>query len=531
MPNAKNEEKKMTGKSAKCMTLREQLGQRMAVGFSGTEPSKEFLDFLAEYKIGNLILFKRNIESLEQLKRLTAQLQEAVLANTGHPAFLMIDQEGGPIVRLSGEAVNVPGAMALAATGNVENAYLAGELTGRQLAEAGVNFDIAPSLDINCNPDNPVIGVRSYGDTPKQVAEYGLAMMNGLKAQGVVACVKHFPGHGDTKEDSHLSLPMVDKTEEELWQMELVPFVKAAEADAPALMSSHVVYPALEPDRVPATMSRRIMTELLRGKLGYEGVTVSDSMEMAAIQTYYGVSEGVLAAVNAGVDIVLISHSMELAADAIKMLERVAADGGLDDAEMAASVERILACKAHYGEIKVSAKVTEADHALNDTLLRKTFTAVQLPLGKLPELGKKPFFTGCYAYQSSLVSNEDDKKICFPEYLADAFGGDAFVFGPDPTEEEIERVLEKAAGHTSIVAGTYNGHLRRGQRKLLQRLAECGVPMTVFALRNPYELMELPKNVTAIAVWEYSERSLEGVRSMLEGAYLPEGRLPIKNKI
>lgn len=510
------------------MTLREQLGQRMAVGFSGTDPSKEFLDFLAEYKIGNLILFKRNIESLEQLKRLTAQLQEAVLANTGHQAFLMIDQEGGPIVRLSGEAVNVPGAMALAATGDAENAYLAGELTGRQLAEAGVNFDIAPSLDINCNPDNPVIGVRSYGDTPKQVAEYGLAMMKGLESQGVVPCVKHFPGHGDTKEDSHLSLPLVDKTEQELWQMELAPFVKAVEAGTPALMSSHVVYPALEPDRVPATMSRRIMTELLREKLGYQGVIVSDSMEMAAIQTYYGVSEGVLAAVQAGVDIVLISHSMELAADAIKMLENAAADGGLDEAEMEASVERILACKAQYKDACTSKEVTQADHECNDALLRKTYTAVQLPLGRLPELGDKPFFTGCYAYQSSLVSNEDDKKICFPEYLANAFGGDARVFSPDPTDEEIEQILKQATGHTSIVVGTYNGHLRKGQRRLLQKLAEGDLPMAVFALRNPYELMELPKHVTAIAVWEYSERSLEGVRSMLEGAYLPEGRLPIK---
>lgn len=521
----------MIGKSAECMTLREQLGQRMAVGFSGTELSGAFLDFLAEYKIGNVILFKRNIESLEQLERLTAQLQKAVLGNTGYPAFIMIDQEGGPIVRLSEEAVNVPGAMAVAATADAHNAYLAGELTGRQLAAAGVNFDIAPSLDINCNPDNPVIGVRSYGDTPEQVAAYGIEMMKGLASEGVVPCVKHFPGHGDTKEDSHLSLPRVDKTEKELWQMELAPFAEAVKEKAPALMSSHVVYPALEPDEVPATMSRRIMTELLRDRLGFEGVTVSDSMEMAAIKAYYGVSEGVLAAIKAGVDIVLISHSMELAAEAIRLLEQAQTE--LDSDEMVQSVARILSCKVHYGQMKASAKVTGEDHELNDMLLKKTYTAVQLPLGKMPELGEKPFFTSCYAYQSSLVSNEDDKKICFCEWLTDLYGGDALVFSPDPEEEEIEKLVKAAAEHTSIVVGTYNGHLRRGQRELLKRLADLHIPMVVFALRNPYELLELPKHVTAIAVWEYSMRSLRGIRSMLDGVYLPEGRLPIecKNKI
>ena len=176
MNGAKAEErKKGMGRQARTLTLREQLGQRMAVGFPGTELTEDFLDFLAEFKIGNLILFQRNIESTEQLKRLAGQLQKAVLGNTGFPAFIMIDQEGGPIVRLPQEAVNAPGAMALAATGNPENAYLAGQLTGKQLAEAGVNFDLAPVLDVNCNPDNPVIGVRSYGDTPDQAAAYGLA--------------------------------------------------------------------------------------------------------------------------------------------------------------------------------------------------------------------------------------------------------------------------------------------------------------------------------------------------------------------
>lgn len=360
------------GRQVRPLSLREQLGQRVAVGFPGTELTEEFIDFLAEFKIGNLILFRHNIESTEQLEKLTGQLQEAVLHNTGYPAFLMIDQEGGPIVRLPAEAVNAPGAMALAATGNPENAYLAGQLTGRQLAAAGINFDLAPVLDINCNPDNPVIGVRSYGDTPDRAAEYGLAMMRGLLSEKVLPCVKHFPGHGDTREDSHLSLPVVDKTEGELLQMELAPFEQAVKAGAPAVMTSHVVYPALESGRVPATMSKAIITDLLRGKMGFRGLVVSDSMEMAAIQEYYGVSEGVLAAFKAGVDIVLISHTMEKAKEAILAVERAVEEGELSAEAVETAVERILSFKREFAEPGEGAGVEPADRELEAELMRQT---------------------------------------------------------------------------------------------------------------------------------------------------------------
>lgn len=512
---------------ARDLTLREQLGQRIAVGFPGTELTEEFLSFLAEYKIGNVILFKRNIESTEQIRKLTGELQKAICSNTGYPAFIMIDQEGGPIVRLPQEAVNAPGAMALAATGDPQNAYLAGQLTGRQLAAVGVNFDLAPVLDVNCNPDNPVIGVRSYGDTPEQAATYGLAMMRGLSSQKVISCAKHFPGHGDTREDSHLSLPVVDKTEEELWRMELAPFGQAVAAGMPAIMTSHVVYPALEPDRVPATMSKAIITDLLRGRLGYRGLVVSDSMEMAAIHKYYGTPEGVTAAFRAGLDIVLVPHTLEQAQEAILMAESAVARGDLSRESVEESVGRILSCKAGLADRNEGIEVEDADRELEAELMRQTYAAVRLPQGGLPGLGEKPFFTGCYAYQSSLVSNEDDLKLCFPEWLAHIFGGEAWVFSPDPTEEEIDRLLAKAAGCSCIVAGTYNGHLRGGQRRLLRKLSELDIPMAVFALRNPYELLELPESVAAVAVWEYSRRSLEGIRSMLEGQWLPTGRLPI----
>lgn len=518
---------RVTGNEIANMTLREKLGQRIAIGFSGTELTEELREFLEKFKIGNVILFAHNIESLGQVKELCRNIQEVIVRNTGYPAFIMIDQEGGPIVRLTKEAVNVPGAMALAATGNPENAYLAGQMTGRQLASLGINFNLAPVLDVNCNPDNPVIGVRSYGEQPEQVAEYGIAMMNGLISEGVVACAKHFPGHGDTREDSHLSLPIVDKTLAELLKTELLPFQKAVNAGVPAVMTSHVVYPALDEEHYPATISKAIVTGLLREKFGYQGLVVSDSMEMAAIQKYYGTQEGVLAAFRAGVDIALITHTLEKAEAAILLTENAVKEESMSIQSVDESVKRILVVKERYANPKKGHLVEREDYEMAMMLMRKSFVAVNLPFGRLPDLGDNPFFAGCYAYQASLVSNKGDRKNCFPVWLAERFGGSAFVFTPDPPKEEIAQILELAAGHSSIVVGTYNGHLRQGQKMLLEELVKMKIPMIVFALRNPYDLLALPETVTAIAAWEYTERSLEEIGRLLKGEWIPEGILPV----
>jgi beta-N-acetylhexosaminidase len=202
-------------------------GQRFVAGFHGTTIPEDFQELVRKYKVGNVILFKRNVESAQQLKKLCDDLQALIMAETGLPAFITIDQEGGAVTRLPEECAITPCAMALASTGNVENAYQSGVITGRELNAIGVNFDLAPVMDTNSNPRNPVIGVRSFGDQPETVAHYGCAMIRGLE-ENVISCAKHFPGHGDTDVDSHLGLPVVDKSMEELEQCELIPFKAAA---------------------------------------------------------------------------------------------------------------------------------------------------------------------------------------------------------------------------------------------------------------------------------------------------------------
>ena len=297
------------------------VGQRIMAGLPGTEIDEGFLTLVRECKIGNVILFRRNIESREQLKALCAALRELILSETGYEPLIAIDQEGGAVTRLSTDMINTPGGMALAAAGG-DAPYRAGLITASELRSVGIDFNLAPVLDVNSNPANPVIGVRSFGDEPEKAAGRALGFMRGTLDGGVMACGKHFPGHGDTSVDSHLGLPRVEKSREELEKCELLPFRRAVEAGIPAIMTSHVLFPALEPEELPATMSRRILTGLLRGELGFGGLIISDCMEMQAIAQLYGTVNGAEGSIRAGADIVCISHTASLARETAERLLR-----------------------------------------------------------------------------------------------------------------------------------------------------------------------------------------------------------------
>ena len=330
------------------MDIREKIGQRLVFGFPGTTVPAEFAALVREYKIGNVILFRYNIESLPQLARLCADIQELVRGATGRDAFITIDQEGGMVTRLPWDAVNVPGSMALAATGKPENAVLAAEITARQLRGVGVNFNLAPDLDVNSNPMNPVIGVRSFGDDPERVALFGAKAVEGYKNGGMLCCGKHFPGHGDTAVDSHIGLPCIEKTMDELEACELISFRAAIKAGIPAIMSSHILFPNIEPNGVPATMSRTIMHDLLRETLGFDGLILSDCMVMDAIRRHYGTAHGVVEAMRAGVDMVFVSSNADLQRESAAAALAAAESGSIDARELDGSAERILRAKERW---------------------------------------------------------------------------------------------------------------------------------------------------------------------------------------
>ncbi|MDF2514700.1 MAG: glycoside hydrolase family 3 [Herbinix sp.] len=305
----------------KGMKLREKIGQMIMTGYPAADLTPDIIKLIEEYKVANIIFFSYNLISEEQIRRNCRELHQRIEQSTGHPAFIAVDQEGGVVTRLPEQICMIPGAMLIGATGNKEYAYQAGRITGAELKALGINMNLAPVLDVNSNPDNPVIGVRSYSSDPHIVKVFGISMMKGLLSSGVMATVKHFPGHGDTAVDSHLGLPVVDKEEKELMQRELIPFQRAIWEGAPCIMTSHILFPKLETQRKPATMSKAILTGLLREKLGFEGLIITDCLEMSAIKTFYGTARGSVEAVKAGAQLLCISHTPALVMEAIEEIE------------------------------------------------------------------------------------------------------------------------------------------------------------------------------------------------------------------
>lgn len=323
-------------------------------------------------------------------------------------------------------------------------------------------------------------------------------------------------------------MPCVNKSMAELEAVELVPFRAAVKAGVPAVMTSHILFPQVEPENVPATMSRRIMTGLLRQELGFEGIIVSDCMEMAAVRLNYGVSEGTLAAFKAGVDLVEITHHPQWCADAAVRLLEAAQAGELDMAEMDASVDRILSAKARWIEAEAPGGFDFAAAAQESRLLmEQTITEVQRPAA--PVVLEHPLCIGCPPYRVSLVGNVNTREgNPFGEQMARELGGVSATMFRDPSDEEIADLAAQAKLSGCAVVGTFNAMANSGQLKLIRALAENGIPTAVVALRTPYDLRELPEAVWAIAAYEYSPESIRASAKVLRGELIPTGKLPVR---
>ncbi len=511
------------------MSIREKIGQRLFVGFEGQTVTDTLRELVTEYKTGNIILFKQNIENKHQLKKLCDDIQQLVQSELSIPAFISIDQEGGMVTRLSGDCSNVPGAMAIAATGDKDYAYQAGLITAKELLALGVNFDLAPSLDVNNNPNNPVIGVRSYGDSAKQVSDYGIEMIRGLTDGGILSCIKHFPGHGNTNVDSHLGLPTIDFTYQEIEKLELVPFKNAIQAGAQSVMMAHISYPKIESDGIPATFSKVFIQDILRDKMAFDGLIISDCMEMQAIQINYGTPNGIVRAVGAGVDIAFCSHTAELAKQSILAIEQAVEQNVITEKSLDQHIERILDFKQRY--IKPNDKqsldiVGQKQHKdkINE-ILEKSFCLY----GDVEsfEMGNNPVFISCVPYNATGATTLDQNALSFAKHLCKKFGGTYIQNSSNPTKDEIERIFAKTKGATSIVFGSYQAHLNSGQTELANAIAQKKLPMLCVALRNPYDLIEMPKLAMKVAVFEYTEQSLIALEKIVSSEKKPSGNMPI----
>lgn len=318
----------------------------LLVGIDGTVLDEQAKKMITEDKIGGIILYKDNIKSLKGMISLINSMKKS---NTGNPAplFMSVDQEGGKVSRMPKEYATFPSNGTVGASNDAAAAEKMGKLLAIEVRSAGFNMNFAPVLDINSNPDNPVIGDRSFGNAADQVIQLGIAEMKGIESEGVVPVVKHFPGHGDTSVDSHLDLPIVNKTAGQLADLEWLPFQAAIKEGTDAVMVAHILFPKLDPDK-PASLSRTIIGEQLRDEMGYQGIVITDDLTMGAIMKNYDLTTAAVDTVNAGSDILLVAHGYDNEKRVMDSLLQNVKNGKIQETRIDESVYRILALKAKY---------------------------------------------------------------------------------------------------------------------------------------------------------------------------------------
>lgn len=328
------------------MTVEEKIGQMLMIGVDGTSMDQTAERLIKDRHVGGVIFYQDNLKSIGDAVKLVNDLKAANDKGAA-PLLLAVDQEGGKINRMPADFEAIPDSLTVGKSNDASLAKALGGLLADELRVMGLNLNFAPVLDINSNPKNPVIGVRSFGNSPEIVAKMGVAEMQGLQEAGVIAGVKHFPGHGDTSVDSHRELPVVRKSLEELQKFEWVPFQSAIEGGADVVMAAHILFPRID-NEVPASLSKIVIGDQLRGTLGFDGVVITDEMTMGAIANNYGIVNGSLKAILAGSDIVIVAHDYSKMQSVYDKLLKSAKDGTLSEQRIDESVRRILSLKLKY---------------------------------------------------------------------------------------------------------------------------------------------------------------------------------------
>lgn len=327
------------------MSLDEKIGQMIMAGVEGTIPTKQTTNLIEDYKVGGVIFFSKNFTSYRQSIDLVNGIKRINSINK-IPLLLSVDQEGGRVTRLPG-LEKLPTNKDIGLQNNVELSSQIGTILAQELEAYGLNMNYAPVVDVNSNPKNPVIGDRSFGDNPALVSKLGIQTMKAMQDEHIIPVIKHFPGHGDTEADSHLELPRIDKSLKELHEIELVPFIDAIEEGADVVMVAHILFDKLD-SKYPSSMSKPIITDLLRKELNFDGVVITDDMMMKAIAGNYGIGEAAVQSVKAGSDIILISGEYEDIVSTIKALKSAVENGEISNERIDDSVKRILSLKDKY---------------------------------------------------------------------------------------------------------------------------------------------------------------------------------------
>lgn len=503
------------------MTLEQKIGQVLVVCFDGTTVTPELHSEIAQLHIGGVVLLDRNIESPSQLAQLVTDLQETARTSGSPPLFVSIDQEGGIVTRLKEEKgfTEFPGAMAIAATGDVENARRIARAMSAEMRAVGINMDLAPDLDVNVNLQNPVIGPRSFGSDPARVAEFGAAFIQAMQDAGIAAVGKHFPGHGDSAVDSHLSLPTVLHDRARLESVDLVPFQAAIKANVAGIMSAHITFPAIDTTPgLPATLSRRVLTGLLRGEMKYDGLIMTDELTMGALATSgYPAPKAAAAALAAGADALLFQTGPEMHKQVQQELIGCVRRGEISLARLDDAVRRVLLAKERFGILGEIAPIapdrvgTPETRSLSRAIAAESITLLRDDARLLPiHLGE-----GLVVIETGAAG------------LGKRLGATTIAVAAPPTAGEIAAILQAAQASRAVIVATSDVAKNRWQADLVSALLDAQARVIVIAVRSPYDQLYLNGVSTYLVTYGAPPPVLDALGPVLTGQLKPQGRLPV----
>jgi beta-N-acetylhexosaminidase len=536
------------------MPLEEKVGQLFVTrvhGHSATDPDQADIDanlaetgvrtaaeLIARYRVGGVVYFTsaHNTRTPHQIADLSNGIQKASLDRPrGLPVLIATDQEHGTVARVGRPATLFPGAMAIGAGRSRADARTLGRIAGAELRALGIRQDYSPDADVNVDPANPVIGVRSFGADPDAVAGLVAAEVTGYRSSGVAATAKHFPGHGDTAVDSHFGFPVITHSREVWEKLDAVPFRAAIRAGIDAVMTAHIMVPALDGSGDPATLSHPIVTGILRGELGYDGVVVTDSLRMAGVRQKYGDDRVPVLALKAGVDQLLDPPDLGLAWNAVLQAVR---GGELTEARLDESLLRVLRLKARLGLLDqpyvtaagVDRTVGTPEHLRTaDRIAERTTTLLVnerrlLPLS--PRTHPRLLVVG--ADPASPSGTDGPPTTVLAGALTElGFTATALSTGTAPSPGTIARAVTAAGGADAVVVGTYNVNATSTQRALVSGLVATGKPVIAVAVRNPYDVAQLPGIAACLASYSWTDVELRAAARVIAGRVRPRGKLPV----
>jgi beta-N-acetylhexosaminidase len=493
----------------------------MMIDFPGTTLEPQVAAHLEKYRPGGVILFRKNIVSTLQVRKLVEDLK-AIL---GPELLIAIDQEGGGVWRTP-QLPAPPSGMSLGASDDLKTAFAIGATVARGMRAMGLNWNFAPVLDLNNNPRNPVISDRSFGENPQRVTELALEWAKGLMSEGVAACGKHFPGHGDTFLDSHLHLPTVNRNLEGLEEYELVPFRGLAPA-LPSLMTAHIVYPTIDPD-LPATLSKKILTGLLRERGGYEGVIITDSMGMKAIDDNYGRGDAAVMSINAGADMVEALGSLESQVQTFGAIEAAAASGKISSKTIDTASERLHKLATNFPAIPLdfNDRLEVTDRARIIDAWTQGITLVGDV--QLPKPGSKIVLIAPDEVPEDNVSEVGVPGKDLTKLLSSVFKVMPILYPVHVPETVSARVRQaREAGEIIVFATTSRYRLKDAARDLAE-LAQADLHLALWNAYTVNDVTRAGQPVPAILTYGCRAEALEALLRVLRGDVQAKGRLPVK---